>query len=181
MSRAKTITAEVLQFAPILTLASTFVVSGEVDLGRASTLFVVAAGEAVIITALVLALRRPLNPVLLGTHLWLLIGAIGFGIPIDPLAELLGRTNAVGLFACALLVGALLTALSPTGYIGVPLPRQTVLAVSAVLLVLTLLALIWSWFFVDNIRLGGGLPFILLNVTRRVMGRQLQERARGSG
>lgn len=177
MSRAKNIAVEVLQFAPILTLASTFVVSGEVDLGRAAALFVVAAGEAIVITALVLTLRRPLNPVLLGTHLWLLLGAVGFGIPIEPLADVLGRTHAVGLFASAVVVGAVLTAVAPTGYIGVEIPRRTVLSASAVLLGLTLLAAVWSWFFVDNIRLGGGLPFILLNVTRRVMGRQLLKRS----
>lgn len=184
MTRARTITAEVIQFAPILTLASTFVVSGEVDLERAATLFVVAAGEAVMITAALLAVRARFNPVLLGTNLWLILGAAGYGLPIEPLADVLGRFQAAGLFACALAVGGLLTAVSPTGYIGVELPeRRTVLAGSVILLALTAAALAWALIFADNVRLGGGLPFILLNVTRRVLGRQLVRRsdARASG
>lgn len=178
MSRTKTITAEVIQFAPILTLASTFVVSGEVDLGRAATLFVVAAAEAVVVTGVVLGLRARLNPVLLGTNLWLILGALGFGVPVEPLAELLGRLQATGLFACALAAGAVLTAASPAGYLGVDLPsRRTVLVGSLVLLGLTAAAVAWSSVFVDDVRLGGGLPFILLNVSRRVLGRQLAKRA----
>jgi hypothetical protein len=30
----------------------------------------------------------------------------------------------------------------------------------------------WAWLFRHNIRLGGGLPFIVLNVARRVIGRR---------
>ncbi len=179
MSRARAITAEVIQFAPILTLASSFVVSGAVDLERAATLFVVAAVEAVAVTVAVLALRGRLNPVLLGTNLWLILGAVGFGLPVGPLAELLGRFQAAGLFACALLVGVALTGASPTGYVGVELSsRRAVLAGSAIMLLLTAAALAWSLVFVDNVRLGGGLPFILLNVSRRVLGRQLVRRQR---
>jgi hypothetical protein len=115
--------------------------------------------------------------VLLGTNLWLILGAFAFGLPMESLAELLGRLQAAGLFACALGVGALLTAVSPTGYLGVDLPsRRTVVVGSLVLLGLTGAALAWSLVFTDNVRLGGGLPFILLNVTRRMMGRRLSRR-----
>jgi len=177
VARAKTIGLEVLQFAPILTLASTFVVSGEVDLERAATLFVVAAAEAVGIIALVAALRAPLNTILLGTNVWLALGALAFGVPVEPLAELLGRLQAVVLFACILLGGVGIAAFAPNGFVGVALPdRRTVRLGSAILLVLSLLALVWSWIFVDDIRLGGGLPFILLNVSRRVLGRRLSRR-----
>jgi hypothetical protein len=174
MSRARTIGLEVIQFAPVLTLASTFVVSGEVDLQRASALFVVAAVEAVIVTGIVLAARGPLNTVLIGTNTWLLIGAVAFGVPIEPLADLLGEVQATALFACVLLVGAGLTGFAPLGFLGIDVrDRKRQLLGSLVLLALTSAFIGWSWIFVDNIRLGGGLPFILLNVSRRVLGRRL--------
>jgi hypothetical protein len=40
------------------------------------------------------------------------------------------------------------------------------------LLGLTLVIVAWAWFFRHDIRVGGGLPFIVLNVARRVMGRR---------
>lgn len=173
-ARALGVLAEVVQFAPILTLASSFIVAGDVDLERAGTLFLVAAAEAIAITCGLIALRRPLNPVLLGTNLWLLLGAVAFGIPVDPLAGVLGRIRAAGLFACALAVGGLLTALSPGGYLGVQLlDRGAVLRGSGIVLALTAVALAWSWVFVDDIRLGGGLPFIALNVARRLIARRM--------
>ncbi|MDP7111071.1 MAG: hypothetical protein QGH45_03865 [Myxococcota bacterium] len=175
MSRAKNIAVEVIQFAPILTLASTFVVSGEVDLERAATLFVVAAAEAVVITGLLAALRQPLNPILLGANLWLGVGALAFGLSIEPLAALVSRIRAGGLFGCALVVGVLLTAFAPRGYVGVELrDRGTQRRGSVLMLVLTAIALVWSAAFVDNIRLGGGLPFIALNVSRRMLARRLR-------
>jgi hypothetical protein len=175
MSRAKNIAVEVIQFAPILTLASTFVVSGEVDLERAGTLFVVAAAEALVITGVLAAFRLALNPILLGTNLWLVIGALAFGLSIEPLAALVSRTRAVGLFGCALIVGGLLTAFAPRGYVGVELrDRGTVRRGSLIMLALTAVALVWSWSFVADIRLGGGLPFIALNVSRRVLARRLR-------
>ncbi len=173
-ARSKAIAAEVVQFAPILTLASSFIVAGDVDLARAATLFVVAAGEAVVITAGLLALRRPLNPVLLGTNLWLVLGALAFGLPLEGPARLLGEIRAVGLFGCALVVGVVLTAAARGGYLGAELPeRGAVLRGSALVLVLTAAALVWSWIFVDDIRVGGGLPFIVLNVSRRVIARRM--------
>ena len=180
MARFKPIALEVIQFAPILTLASTFVVSGEVDLERAGTLFVVAAIEAVVITAVVAVFRAPLNTILLGTHVWLVLGALAFGVPIEPLAEVLGRFQAVVLFACVLVMGGVLAAAAPNGYIGAAMPdRRKVHIGSAILLALSAAALAWSWFFVEDIRLGGGLPFIALNISRRVLARRLTPGAPG--
>ena len=175
MVRLKPILLEAIQFAPILTLASTFVVSGAVDLERAGTLFVVAAVEAVVFTAVVAALRAPLNTILVGTNVWLVLGALAFGLPIETLADGLGRLQAVALFACVSVIGALLTAVAPNGFVGAELPgRRRTLVGSLILLALSAMALTWSWFFVDDIRLGGGLPFILLNVSRRVLARRLR-------
>ena len=170
----KKVLVEAVQFLPVITLASSFLVHGEVELGRAGPLFIVAALGAALITAILAARRAPLNPILLGTGAWLVAGAVAFGVPIAPLARIIGRLRAAGLFACTAVVGALLTAASPTGYLGMSHPdRGLVRRWSLALLGLTLAATLWAWVFVDNIRLGGGLPFILLNVARRVLLRRL--------
>ncbi len=175
MDRARTLALEAIQFAPILTLASTFVVSGEVDLERASTLFIVAAAEAVVISAVVALLRGRFNTILIGTNVWLIMGAAAFGVPITPLADILGQMQATALFVCVLFVGLGLSWWSPHGFIGLDVRDAAArLTGSRYLILLTFLFMLWSQVFAHDIRLGGGFPFIMLNVSRRLLGRKLR-------
>lgn len=168
--RKNPVWAEILQLVPVVTLACSFLASGEVDLARAGPLFIAAALLAVPITAGVAALGHALNPILLGAALWLGLGAVAFGAPVPAVADWLGETRAFGLFVGALAVGALTTLASPQGYIGARHPDTAwVRRASLGLLLLTLGAVCWSWAFRGNLRLGGGLPFIVINVARRVM------------
>jgi hypothetical protein len=161
---------EAVQFVPVITLASSFLVSGRVDLERAGSLFVIAGVEAVVITGVLLFMKVPLNPVLVGTNLWLCAGALAFGIPLDGLAGVLARLQAGGLYVCVLFTGIVSTAVLPAGYIGMEhTDPTTVKKMSLILLLLTGGILVWSLVFIENIRLGGGIPFIALNVTRRVI------------
>lgn len=161
--------AEALQLLPIITLAFPFIVRGAVDLAQAETGFIVAACLSIACTGIV-ARRHPLNPILVGTSLWLIVGALAFGLDLGIVTAWLGETQAFGLFAAALLVGIATTWASPYGYIGARLsPRSTLLTLSIRLLGMTALVVVWAWFFRHDVRLGGGLPFIALNVARRVM------------
>lgn len=161
---------DAVQFVPVITLASSFVFSGEVHLERAGTLFVIAGVGAVVINGVLLFMKVQLNPVLVGANLWLCMGALAFGFALDGMAGVLAQLQAGGLFACVLLVGIAFTAVRPTGYIGMQHPNPaTVKKMSIILLILTGAILTWSLVHVENIRLGGGLPFIILNLTRRVM------------
>lgn len=160
---------EVVQFVPVLTLAAGFVISGEIDLSVASARFAVAATAAVLIVA-VLALRRvQQNPFLVGADLWLILGAVSFNLPIEPLKAALVQLGGGGLFLGALLVGLGYTVLKPEGYLGVE-GKQT-RTLSVVLLLLTAAAAAWAISRPDDIRLGAAIPFIGINVLRRVMGR----------
>ena len=170
MASAKPVLGEVVQLVPVITLASSFIVSGGVDLERAAPLFVVSAIIAVIITGILIRLKVLLNPILVGTNLWLCLGALAFGIPIPPFADIIAALQAAGLYICTLGVGVVYAAVRPTGYIGMRHPDPRVVRRLSVILVgLTGVALVWSFLFIHNIRLGGGLPFIVLNVTRRVL------------
>ena len=74
-----------------------------------------------------------------------------------------------GLFLGALLVGLGYTVLKPEGYLGVEAKQTRTLSV--VLLLLTAAAAAWAISRPDDIRLGAAIPFIGINVLRRVMGR----------
>jgi hypothetical protein len=162
--------AELVQLVPIVSLALPFIVSGKVDLARAGSGLIVGALLTVPVAALVLWKRAALNPILVGTGLWLWTGALAFGVPVAPLRALLVEAQGFGLFAFVALTGVVTLAFSAQGFIGCrhPDPRF-VRKASLGLFALALLALGWSWFFRHDIRAGGGLPFIVLNVVRRAV------------
>ena len=92
---------------------------------------------------------------------------------VAPIADALAAVQAGGLFACTLALGIPLTAVKPTGFIGMKHPDSRIVRkLSIIMLALTAIALAWSIVLVHNIRLGGALPFIVLNVTRRMLMRR---------
>ena len=162
--------AELVQLVPVITLACSFLVSGEVDLSRAGSLFLLSAALTVPITALLAACGHVLNPISVGANLWLWLGALAFWAPLPRLVDWIAQSRAVGLFALTLGVGLVATFATPEGYIGQRHPDQRwIWRASALLLSLTALALAWSWALRDDLRLGGGLPFVALNLARRGM------------
>jgi hypothetical protein len=165
--------AELVQLVPVICLAFPFIVAGKVDLARVGSGFLLGAVLTVPISAAVVLRKHLLNPILVGTGLWLWLGVVAFYAPAPALLTWLVHTQAFGLFAAALVVGLLTTVLSPWGYIASRSsdPRWNRRA-SLILLAISVLIVIWAWLFRHDIRLGGGLPFIVLNVARRVMGRR---------
>ena len=175
--------AEGLQLVPIVTLAFPFIVRGEVDLSRAAGAFLIAAALTIPVTLAVLVRDHLLNPILVGTALWLWLGAVAFNVPADAAATWLTETQALGIFLFSLGVGSVVTFASPYGYIacrsGSPAGRRRA---SLALLAVTVAVVAWAWWWRADIRLGGGLPFIVLNVVRRSlcmrMGRRKFDEAR---
>ena len=161
--------AEVLQLVPVISLAFPIITSGEVDLSEMGMAFVVATLLAVLVHGLLRWKGHTANPILVGAALWLTAGAVGFAGGLAPLATVIAETQALGLFVGALGVGAAATLLSPTGYIGCRSDDAGWVRRSSLgLLGLTVAIVAWAWFFRDDVRLGGGVPFIVLNVARRV-------------
>jgi hypothetical protein len=162
--------AELLQLFPIISLAFPFIMAGKVDLSRAAPGFLLGALLTLPISVVVLWRRHRLNPILIGTNLWLWLGLAAFYFPVPALTAWLIETQAFGLFALALAVGIAATFWFPSGYIACPSsdPRWT-RRMSLYLLGLTVVIVLWAWIFRRDIRLGGGLPFIVLNVARRVI------------
>lgn len=161
--------AELIQLIPAIVLASSFIASGTVDLSRAAPLFLLSAALTAPISALVLWRGHLLNPILAGAALWLWCGALAFNLPVPPLADLLGEAKASGLFMGSFAFGVGALALSPWGYLGARARPEKIRAGSLVLLGLTGIAIAWTVIFRQDPRLGGGAPFIALNVARRLL------------
>ncbi|HEX6276778.1 MAG TPA: hypothetical protein VFZ53_27230 [Polyangiaceae bacterium] len=162
--------AELVQLVPVITLALPFIVKGEVELARAASGFLVGAVSFVLVSGLVLHRRAVLNPILVGTGVWLVLGALAFNVPVDVLASSFVTTQGFSLFIVIGVVGLVATFASPEGFIGARSDDAAwVRRSSFVLLVLAVAAAAWAFRFRSDIRLGGGVPFIVLNVVRRVV------------
>jgi len=113
------------------------------------------------------------NPIALGSAAWFWFGAISFWAPVPAGLRLLELSQASGLFLATLLVGGTATALSPYGYVAVPTQdSRWALRASLGLLALNLGCLAWAWAYRFDIRMGAGLPFLVLNLVRRILGRR---------
>jgi hypothetical protein len=162
--------AELVQLVPIVTLALPFIVAGKIDFQRAGGALLVAALLTVPASALVLAKGWVLNPILVGTAFWLWLAAAAFRAPLPGLVAVLSDAQGAGLFAGVLAAGVVSTFFSPQGFVGCRHPsRAWILRASLLLLALCTFVLGWSWVFRQNIRLGGGLPFIVVNFVRRAL------------
>jgi hypothetical protein len=161
---------ELVQLVPVISLALPFIVRGEVELARAASGFLIGAVLFVLVSWLVLRRRAILNPILIGTGVWLVLGALAFNVPIEFLASNFSATQGFSLFVVVVVVGLVATFTSTAGFIGYPSNDEAwVRRTSLVLLALSVAAAAWSYRFRADIRLGGGLPFIVLNVARRII------------
>lgn len=161
---------ELVQLVPIVSLALPFIVAGKVDLAQAGVGLVIGAMLTLPVTGLVVLNRAVLNPILVGTALWLWAGAVAFSLPVPPLRRALIAAQGFGLFVGVISVAVSALAFSPEGFIGCrSADARFVRLASLALFALALVALAWSWVFRADIRLGGGLPFIVLNVARRAI------------
>jgi hypothetical protein len=158
--------AELAQLVPVITLAFPIVTGGAVDLARLGGAFSLATALAVVTTAAVARAGAVLNPIVVGTNLWLLMGAIAFGVGVPAMADLLSQYQGLVLFV-AIGTTLIVSMGTPTGAIGARGPASWVRSRSLVLLAAAALAVTWSAWFHEDVRLGGGLPFIALNVLRR--------------
>ncbi|HEU5076974.1 MAG TPA: hypothetical protein VFU02_22445 [Polyangiaceae bacterium] len=173
MSAGNKVWAELVQLVPVVTLAFPFIVHGTVDLSLAGTGFLVAAISSLPLSLLVLWAKQPLNPILVGTAVWLWLGALAFNVPMPALAAWLTSSQAFGLFVGAFVAGVAATLFSPLGFLACRgVSGKLARRYSFVLLGLCAACCLWSWSFRQDVRLGGGLPFIVLNVARRVLGRR---------
>ena len=174
MSKRRAVLTEAVQFVPLLTFAAPFVLAGAVDLSAAGSSFALAGILAMVLSGVLVALKVAQNPILVGVNVWLVVGAAAFAVPLEALEAAYVTQQAITLFVGIALVALVQNLAVPGGFLGsVDLPPATVRRASWVLWAVALLAIAWSAAFHGEIRVGGALPFIALNVVRRMMLRRL--------
>lgn len=179
-TRKNPVWIELLQLLPVLSFAFPIIWEGRVDLERAGPGFVVGALLTLPVGGVVVRSKHLFNPILIGVGLWLWIGAIAFQVPVESVKAALASTRAFGMFVTAFLVGLAATWLSPHGYVGCrSADAAWVRRASLGLLGVTAATVGWAWFTRHDVRLGGGAPFIVLNVARRVLGLRAPADPRG--
>jgi hypothetical protein len=165
---------EAIQLVPILTLAFPFILAGKVDIAHAGTSFMGAGLMSILLFAFTLRRGYLLNPILTGTNLWLCFGAVAYAFSVNSFVSWLVATQAFGLFVAVFVVGLVTTAFSRYGFVACLCNDPIALRRSSLtLLAFVALAVVWAWLFRHQVRLGGGLPFICINVARRVLGRRI--------
>lgn len=161
---------ELVQLLPVVSLALPFILRGEVDLARAAPGFLLGAALFLLVSWLVLRKKGVLNPILVGTGIWLVLGALAFNVPLESLASSIASNQGFSLFVVIGVVGVIATFASPQGFIGYRgTDRAWIRQTSLALLALALAAAAVAFLFRADVRLGGGVPFIVLNVVRRVL------------
>ena len=165
---------ELVQFVPIVLFAAPFLVEGQVDLSAAGQAFVMSALTAMIILWRTWRMGFPLNPILVGADAWLFVGALAFSIPLPPIVAAIAQSQGFGLFVAILVALAVATAAGPRGAVGVVGDSPRIRLASLGLLVLAVLLTAWAFLWRHDLRIGGGLPFVLMNVSRRALGVWLQ-------
>lgn len=168
---------ELLQFVPIVLFAAPFLVEGQVDLSAAGQAFVMSTLTAVIVLWRTRQLGFPLNPILVGADAWLFVGALAFSVPLPPLVSWIALTQGFGLFVSIVAALSISSALGPRRAVGVTGDDRTIRRASLGLVTLAVVLAVWAFYWRHDLRIGGGLPFIGLNVTRRALGVWLQRRA----
>jgi hypothetical protein len=171
MSRWRSIAGEVVQLVPIISFALPFITAGGVDLAAAGGQLRIGTALGVPLCLLLPLLRVPLNPIAVASVGWMGAGALAFALSV-PAQEGFAELGATGLFACATFATIAGEARRQGGALAWPGPETPY---GPLLIVACMLAMGWAWYAAD-VRLGGGLPFIAVNVIRRVL---LARAARG--
>lgn len=131
-----------------------------------------AIGSALALTRLVFMRRRNIdvNPLILGTDLYLVFGLVACLSGHLRLTGALASLQATGFFVAILVIGVASTIWSTRGFVSAKSSdRTTVIKASVVLLIITLGATVVSYYFRGNTSYSGVLPIITVALSQRLL------------
>ncbi len=138
--------------------------------------FIIGAFFAVFEKALLVAKRFPLDRLLLGVDVFLIIGGVGFLFNISPILNTYDRLIQATLFVSLLAVGVLTTFLTERGFVGIKHhERGRVIIYSLYLLGAGVVAFLVSMAFRGNYLLAGILPITCMIIVNKVLAKRLSE------
>ena len=123
--------------------------------------FLASSSIAILTTTMLLINKVPLNRLVIGISLYLIIGCFALLTNHTWLNEMYGRLEASGMLASIIIVGVVSLLVNPAGFIGVKSPdRKKVVLFSLALLLVALLAFFLSFSLQGNKLYSEVLPFI---------------------
>jgi hypothetical protein len=119
---------------------------------------------------------HPLNRIILGVNLYLMIGGVAVVTNQLALLEMLNNLKERAIFLCLLIVGILTTFASKAGFVGAieTSMKRDIRTYSIWLILLTCAALAASFWFKGQIIFSAAAPLIMLSVATRLFKRRLQ-------
>jgi hypothetical protein len=138
--------------------------------------FIVGACIALLERSLLVAKRLPLDRLLLGVDMFLVVGGAGFLFNITFILLLYERLMQATLFAFVLVVGILTTFLTERGFLGIRHhERSQVLSYSLYLIGAGVVAFLVSFAFRGNYLLAGVIPFTGMIVAKSILAKRLRK------
>ncbi len=167
----------IVQFLPLTLFATYAFWAGPTPApNRWERAFVLGGVAAVVQMALVLRRRAPVNRLLLGANLYLLVGGLATVTRQWRVLVLYGVLAEAGIFVAILLVGLVTTSVSPAGYVGRRHPdRRKVRRYSLVLLGLTAAGLAVTVVFRGSGTWPVALPLLVVAIANQVLAHRLDQ------
>lgn len=167
-----------VQFFPLSLFATYAFWRGVPTNERWVVAFELAALAAVIQLSILLPQRRPMNRLILGANVYLLIGGAAALAKQWWLLEAYGALKESGIFLSMLGVGVVTTFATSAGFVAVAdAPREPIRRASLWLLRATLLAFVMALAFQGNRTLAAVVPVIALAVLQRALASRVRARA----
>ena len=141
--------------------------------------FLAGAGAALLVVALLVALRVRMNPLLVGVQAWLLIEAFAFLVHFPLLADLLIDLRESSFFLVIIVVGSIYVARSRSLLNVEDVDAETARRASFVLLGLAVLAFLFSIALRGEEVIAGVIPSVVLFVAQTVAGARARRTAPG--
>ena len=139
--------------------------------------FIIGGCFAAIEKALLIANRFPLDRILLGTDVFLIIGGLGYLFSVQFILNIYLFLFHATLFASLLIIGVLTTFLTERGFIGVEHQHRNRVVISSLyLLGAGVAAFIVSFTFRGNYMLAGMIPFTGMLAINWILKKRLHDR-----
>lgn len=141
--------------------------------------FLAGAGAALVVVALLVALRVRMNPLLVGVQAWLLIDALAFLVHFPLLVDVLLGLRESFFFLVIIVVGSIYVARSGSLLNVEDVDAGTARRASFALLALAVLAFLFSIALRGNEVIAGVIPSVVLFVAQTIAGARARRAALG--
>jgi hypothetical protein len=167
-----------LQFFPLTVFLKVALLNGAPQAADWLNAFIWGGSAAIFQLALSRFFSRghPLNRMILGVNLYLIIGGVAVLTNHITLLETLNILKESGIFLCMLIVGVSATAASKSGFVGAveTSMQRDIRHYSMWLIILTCVAVAVSFWFRGQMIISAAIPLIVLSVATRIFKRRLQ-------